>query len=136
MELNNSYTLAGMMVQEYDKKKVLITPKQNASITPIADLETVVELTDSINSNKSLQNATVLAVTNFTANRKYPACKKGNIMPMDKTRKTFGQCSSCPTTTKIENCFPHFGHPQPQYQWLHHCPDCLRRPPQPNSCTE
>ena len=55
------------MMKTFNDRVTLFTPRQNVHVKEIDDLENVVALVQSIKCTKSLPNAKVIAVSNFSS---------------------------------------------------------------------
>ena len=80
----------------FHDKPSLFTPKENAKIDKIADLQNVALPTDSIKHTNEVQRARVLAVSDFATIHKCIACRDGSVLPIGSSESdgVFGKCSN------------------------------------------
>ena len=101
-----SYTFNYLTVKIFHDKPSLFTPRKNAIIDKIADLQNVVLPTDSIKHTKEIQHARVLAVSDFATIHKCIACRDGSVLPIGSSESdvAFGKCSECETVVQMDSC--------------------------------
>ena len=101
--LSKSYELSNLMVKTFNDRVTLFTPQQNVHVKEIDNLENVVSLVQSIKRTKSLPNAKVIAVSNFSSGLMCISCNTGYIEPITENQE-FGRCTHCPTTVLLKTC--------------------------------
>ena len=101
-----SYTFNYLTVKIFHDKPSLFTPKENAKINKIADLQNVALPTDSIKHTNEVQRARVLAVSDFATIHKCIACRDGSVLPIGSSESdvAFGKCSECGTVVQMDSC--------------------------------
>ena len=103
VSLGKSYEFGNLMVKTFNDRITSFTPRQNVNIKEIEDLKNVVSLVQSIKCTKSLLNAKVIAVSDFSSGLVCISCNSGYIKPIQANQE-YGRCTQCPTTVLLETC--------------------------------
>jgi hypothetical protein len=104
-ELSKSYKFTQLKVKVYHDKCSLYTPKENANkINKIADLQDVVEgQCNSIKCTNKVEQAKVIAVSNFGTFYKCISCREGYVVPVGDD-ESFGRRTECSTALHLDTC--------------------------------
>lgn len=103
VSFGKSYELTNLAVKVFNERATLFTPKQNASIKEIEDLDKVVSPVQSIKRSKTLLNTKIIAVSDFTSGHVCIQCNSGYIKPI-QSNEEYGRCTDCPTTVLLKTC--------------------------------
>lgn len=103
VKLLKSYKFVNLTVKNYHETNTLFTPRKNFSTTNIDDLQEVCPLIESIKRSKTLQNAKVIAVTNFKSVILCLQCNPGSISLISDS-DTLGNCNNCSSIVAVNSC--------------------------------
>ena len=99
VELANSYQFHRVVVRTYRGKYQLSFPKCGATITPIRDLEDVMDDSFDLDDDTQLDGAQIIGVHQLETIFTCISCKKGGVK---KTTSTTGTCQQCATVQKLK----------------------------------
>lgn len=97
--LGKSYKFTNVTVKAFDGMNTLFTPKQEATIELIEDLEGIQVQSP---TSKSLKSARIVAVNSLVSKRSCVACNKGEILSEEDP--LIGRCSNCSALVLIDDC--------------------------------
>ncbi len=98
-----SYDFTNLTVKNYNDKNTLFTPKVDLIVNEIDDLEQALPLLNSIKRTKTLEGATIIAVSNFNSGYRCLHCTEANLVSLTDT-PGLGKCPSCQTTALTNSC--------------------------------
>ena len=99
VKLAYSYQFHRMVVRTYIQRKIpTFLPQCGASITPIEDMEDVVDDSFDLDNDTTLDGAQVIGVLQLESIFTCISCKKGAVK---KTSTTTGTCQQCATVQKL-----------------------------------
>ena len=101
VDVEESYKFHYLMVEIFNDKRSLFTPKANLQIEKIPDLQDVSQV-GSVKRTKEMQHAQISAVSDSTTFHKCIACRDGDIVTI-RGNDTFGRCSECKTALKMDS---------------------------------
>ncbi len=102
-ELDESYKFTQLKVKIYNGQYSIYTPKQDTKNKKIEPLQNVVKPKYNIKRTKEIEEAKVIAVSNFITFHKCISCHKGRVLPVND-EKAFGRCTDCSTALQLKNC--------------------------------
>ena len=103
VSVGKSYRLESLMVKIFNDKVTLFTPRQNVFIKQIENLQDVVTTVHSVKRTKTLPNAKVIAVSDFSSGLLCISCSSGYVEPI-QSNQDYGRCTHCPTTVMLNTC--------------------------------
>lgn len=103
IQLDKSYNFTNLIVKSYNEVNSLFTPKQGLIIEEVDNLDKALPLLESSKNTKTLQDASITAVTKFCSGHLCFLCSKGNLILLSDT-PTLGRCSNCNSTVLKSRC--------------------------------
>ena len=106
LKKDQCYELSGVRKKTYSDKHSLFTPKKNAVIVPITEnfgIVAPVHDHDDETTHEKVLDVRVISVSNFSAEKKCPMCKKGNVKLLPE-QPAAARCSSCRTISRLLSC--------------------------------
>ena len=103
VDLNKSYKFSNLIVKTFNEENTLFTPKTGLIIDSIEDIEDALPLLDSIKKTKHLENAQVVAVTNFSSGYVCLNCTTSKLVSMEEDPK-LGKCPNCLSIVLTSSC--------------------------------
>ena len=98
VSLTNSYEFHRVVVRTYRGKHQLSFPKCGATITPIQDLDDVVDDSFDLDTDIQLDGAQIIGVHQLESLFTCVSCKKGTVK---KNSATTGTCQQCSTVQRV-----------------------------------
>ncbi len=102
VELNKSYRFSNLVVKTFNEHNTLFTPKNGLVVDTIDNIDAL-PLLASIKMTKSLTDAKVIAVANFSSGHLCLNCKQSKLDSLENN-STFGKCPKCLSTVDKKSC--------------------------------